>query len=104
MTVSEQIVSYIKSTPALQQASHAKVLQDNPGFALVLGLGYNEVQVPPPPTTTTTTTGRSRTTSPTTHTRLLAVCLYLISHLTCTRFSLLAEAQSRLRAPGQAAR
>jgi len=49
MTVSEQIVSYIKSTPALQQASHAKVLQDNPGFALVLGLGYNEVQVPPPP-------------------------------------------------------
>ena len=101
MTVSEQIVSYIKSTPALQQASHAKVLQDNPGFALVLGLGYNEVQVPPP--TTTTTAGRSRTTSPT-HTRLLAACLFLISHLMCTRFSLLAEAQSRLRAPGQAAR
>ena len=47
MAVSEHIVSYIKSTPALLQASHATKLQENPGFSLVLGLGYNEAQVHP---------------------------------------------------------
>ena len=49
MAVSEHIVSYIKSTPALLQASHATKLQENPGFALILGLGYNEAQARPPP-------------------------------------------------------
>lgn len=41
---SERIVAYINSTPILKQAAHAKKLEENPNWTLVLGLGYNDNQ------------------------------------------------------------
>ena len=41
---SEEIVSYIQSEPILKEASHAKRLEENPEWALILGLGYNDGQ------------------------------------------------------------
>ena len=38
------IVAYINSTPILKQAAHAKKLEENPEWTLVLGIGYNESQ------------------------------------------------------------
>ena len=39
-----KIVAYINSTPILKQAAHAKKLEENPEWTLVLGIGYNESQ------------------------------------------------------------
>ena len=43
-TVAEELLSYVESTPILKEAVHAKRLEENPEWALVLGLGYNEGQ------------------------------------------------------------
>ena len=43
--MAERIVSYIETEPVLKQASHAKRLQDNPEWAVILGIGYNDTQV-----------------------------------------------------------
>ena len=44
LTTAEQIMSYIESTPILKEAAHTKKLEENPEWALVLGLGYNDGQ------------------------------------------------------------
>ena len=43
-TYSEQIVTYVQSEPILKEAAHAKRLEENPEWALILGLGYNDGQ------------------------------------------------------------
>ena len=43
-TIAEEVLSYVESTPILKEAAHAKQLEDNPEWALVLGLGYNDTQ------------------------------------------------------------
>lgn len=40
----QEILSYVQSTPVLREAAHAKKLEDNPEWAIILGLGYNDVQ------------------------------------------------------------
>ncbi|KAL1507762.1 hypothetical protein AB1Y20_007372 [Prymnesium parvum] len=40
MTAAEELASFIKLDPVLKQASHAQVLEEDPDFALVIGLGY----------------------------------------------------------------
>ena len=44
LTMTQEIVSYIHSEPILNQAAHAKRLEDNPEWAVILGLGYNDKQ------------------------------------------------------------
>lgn len=43
-TYSEEIASYIQTEPILKEAAHAKRLEQNPEWALILGLGYNDGQ------------------------------------------------------------
>ena len=38
------IMSYVESTPILREAAHAKKLEENPEWALILGLGYSDLQ------------------------------------------------------------
>jgi hypothetical protein len=44
LTAAEEIMSYVESTPILKEAAHAKRLEENPEWALILGLGYNDTQ------------------------------------------------------------
>lgn len=44
LTMAEEIMSYIESTPLLKEAAHAKKLEENPEWALILGLGYKDSQ------------------------------------------------------------
>lgn len=37
----QELMSYIQSDPVLRQSSHAQILQDQPEWALILGLGYH---------------------------------------------------------------
>lgn len=43
-TMAQDIMGYIESTPILKEAAHARKLEDNPEWALILGLGYNDTQ------------------------------------------------------------
>ena len=43
-TAAEEIVSYVQSNPILKEASHAARLEEDPEWALILGLGYTDAQ------------------------------------------------------------
>lgn len=42
--VAEHILSYMETQPVLKEAAHAKRLEENPEWAVILGLGYTDNQ------------------------------------------------------------
>lgn len=40
----EEIMSYVQSTPILKEAAHSKAMQEHPEWADILGTGYNDMQ------------------------------------------------------------
>ena len=42
--MAQEIMTYIESEPILKEAAHAKKLEENPEWALILGIGYDDSQ------------------------------------------------------------
>lgn len=43
-TMATDIMAYVRSSPILGERAHSKKLEENPEWALILGLGYNPAQ------------------------------------------------------------